>query len=168
MTQLLLGPSGDGAGAPWGPSRLTGGRSGSSVHIAEKELLTGILGERSATVGESALTRLAQLCGGLPLARAAFCADLPVVTTRLMQATRRPFSASSPADVTQAAAWRTIPSFGLVAGEDKAAPPALERLSYERTGAKKVIEVPGASHVPMISHPTTTARFVETAVKTVS
>ncbi|MGW1873650.1 tetratricopeptide repeat protein [Streptomyces sp. NPDC001975] len=32
------------------------------------ELLTGILGERSATDGESALTRLAQLCGGLPLA----------------------------------------------------------------------------------------------------
>ncbi|WP_089103598.1 tetratricopeptide repeat protein [Streptomyces hyaluromycini] len=32
------------------------------------ELLTGILGERSATDGEPALTRLAQLCGGLPLA----------------------------------------------------------------------------------------------------
>ncbi|MEV6057134.1 helix-turn-helix domain-containing protein [Streptomyces sp. NPDC052107] len=32
------------------------------------ELLTGILGERSASDGESALTRLAELCGGLPLA----------------------------------------------------------------------------------------------------
>ncbi|WP_433432441.1 ATP-binding protein [Nonomuraea sp. CA-141351] len=32
------------------------------------ELLTGILGERSASDGEPALTRLAQLCGGLPLA----------------------------------------------------------------------------------------------------
>ncbi|MFD8814159.1 helix-turn-helix domain-containing protein [Streptomyces sp. NPDC059627] len=32
------------------------------------ELLTGILGERAATDGEQALTRLAQLCGGLPLA----------------------------------------------------------------------------------------------------
>ncbi|GAB3844480.1 NB-ARC domain-containing protein [Dactylosporangium cerinum] len=32
------------------------------------ELLTGILGERSASDGEPALTRLAELCGGLPLA----------------------------------------------------------------------------------------------------
>ncbi|MFV5993700.1 helix-turn-helix domain-containing protein [Streptomyces sp. NPDC056231] len=33
-----------------------------------KELLTGILGERSASDEESALTLLAELCGGLPLA----------------------------------------------------------------------------------------------------
>ncbi|WP_460492139.1 ATP-binding protein [Dactylosporangium cerinum] len=32
------------------------------------DLLTGILGERSASDGEPALTQLAQLCGGLPLA----------------------------------------------------------------------------------------------------
>ncbi|MEO3813550.1 hypothetical protein ABGB17_31520 [Sphaerisporangium sp. B11E5] len=32
------------------------------------ELLTGILGDRSASDGERALTQLAQLCGGLPLA----------------------------------------------------------------------------------------------------
>ncbi|MFE7246017.1 tetratricopeptide repeat protein [Streptomyces sp. NPDC057580] len=32
------------------------------------QLLTGILGERSASDGEAALTRLAELCGGLPLA----------------------------------------------------------------------------------------------------
>ena len=32
------------------------------------ELLAGILGERAASEGESALGRLAQLCGGLPLA----------------------------------------------------------------------------------------------------
>ncbi|MGW1093018.1 helix-turn-helix domain-containing protein [Streptomyces sp. NPDC002596] len=33
-----------------------------------RALLTGILGERAASDGESALTRLAELCGGLPLA----------------------------------------------------------------------------------------------------
>ena len=32
------------------------------------ELLAGIVGERSAADGEAALARLAQLCGGLPLA----------------------------------------------------------------------------------------------------
>ncbi|MFD4505901.1 alpha/beta fold hydrolase [Streptomyces sp. NPDC058457] len=97
--------------------------------------------------------------------RAAFCADLPEATARLMQATQRPFSASSLTDVTQAAAWRTIPSWGLVAGADKAIPPALERFFYQRAGSRRVIEVPGASHVPMISHPSTTARFIESAVQ---
>ncbi|HEY0691542.1 MAG TPA: alpha/beta hydrolase, partial [Kribbella sp.] len=45
--------------------------------------------------------------------RSAFTADLPVETTRLMQATQRPFSASSFTDVTTGAVWRTIPSWGL-------------------------------------------------------
>ncbi|MFD8981860.1 hypothetical protein [Streptomyces sp. NPDC059564] len=42
--------------------------------------------------------------------RSAFAADLPASTTRVMQATQRPFSAASFEDTTQAAAWRTIPS----------------------------------------------------------
>ncbi|MGW7542410.1 alpha/beta fold hydrolase [Streptomyces sp. NPDC054770] len=97
--------------------------------------------------------------------RAAFAADLPAATTRLMQATQRPFSASSLTDVTEAAAWRTIPSWGLVAGADKAIPPALERFFYRRAGSREVVEVPGASHVPMISHPKIATRLIESAVR---
>ncbi|WP_329367832.1 alpha/beta hydrolase [Streptomyces sp. NBC_00669] len=99
--------------------------------------------------------------------RAAFAADLPVHTTRLMQATQRPFDASSFTDLTTAAAWHTIPSWGLVAGSDKAIPPALERYFYRRAAARDVVEVPGASHVAMISHPGTTARLIDTAAKAV-
>ncbi|WP_433243472.1 alpha/beta fold hydrolase [Actinomadura nitritigenes] len=95
--------------------------------------------------------------------RAAFAADLPASTTRLMQAEQRPFAAAALTDTTKAAAWHTIPSYGLVAGNDKAIPPALERFFYQRAHARKVIEVPGSSHVPMISHPGVTARFIETA-----
>ncbi|WP_433258508.1 alpha/beta fold hydrolase [Streptosporangium sp. CA-135522] len=58
--------------------------------------------------------------------RAAFAADLPVSTTRLMQATQRPFAASSFTDTTTGAAWHTIPSWAPVATQDKAVPPALE------------------------------------------
>ncbi|MER6355227.1 alpha/beta hydrolase [Streptomyces sp. NPDC001634] len=97
--------------------------------------------------------------------RTVFAADVPVATTRLMQATQRPFSASSFTDVTTATAWHTIPSWGLVAGEDKAIPPALERFFYQRAGARSVVEVPGASHVVMISHPGTTACLIEDAAK---
>ena len=100
--------------------------------------------------------------------RAAFSADLSAATTRLMAATQRPFSANCFTDPTAAAAWHTIPSWGLVAGEDKAIPPAAERFFYQRAGARQVIEVPGASHVAMISHPDITARLIESAAESVS
>lgn len=98
--------------------------------------------------------------------RAAFAADLPVTTTRLMQAEQRPFSASSFTDVTTAAAWRTIPSWGLVADSDKAIPPALERWFYQRAGAREIVDVPRASHVVMISRPGVTTHLIEDAAKT--
>ncbi|MEU0187494.1 alpha/beta hydrolase [Streptomyces sp. NPDC006207] len=97
--------------------------------------------------------------------RSVFAADLPESTTRLMQAEQRPFSAVSFEEPTKDAAWRDIPSFGLVAGADKAIPPALERFEYKRAGAKAVVEVPGASHVAMISHPGITTDLIEKAAK---
>ncbi len=99
---------------------------------------------------------------------AAFCADLSAATSRLMAVTQRPFSANCFTDLTTAAAWHGIPSWGLVAGEDKAIPPALERYFYQRANAREVVEVPGASHVAMISHPHITARLIESAAQSVS
>ena len=60
--------------------------------------------------------------------QAAFAADVSADTFRLLQATQRPFDADSFIYPTQAAAWRTIPSWGLVAGRDKAIPPELRAL----------------------------------------
>jgi pimeloyl-ACP methyl ester carboxylesterase len=96
--------------------------------------------------------------------RRVFAADLPESTTRLMQAEQRPFSAVSFEEPTQEAAWRDIPSFGLVAGADKSIPPALERFEYKRANATTV-EIPGASHVAMISHPSATTDLIERAAK---
>jgi len=96
--------------------------------------------------------------------RGTFAADLPKSTTALMTAEQRPFSAESLTDVTTAAGWRTIPSWGIVAGADKSIPPALERWEYERMNAH-VTEVPGASHVVMISHPDTVADVIEQAAR---
>ena len=98
---------------------------------------------------------------------AAFCADLSQAATRLMEATQRPFSANCFADVSTAAAWRDIPSWGLVAGQDKAIPAALERWFYRRAGAREVVEVPPSSHVAMTSHPGVTARLIETAARAI-
>ncbi|MFZ3467985.1 alpha/beta fold hydrolase [Streptomyces sp. 4.24] len=94
--------------------------------------------------------------------REVFAADLPRKQTELMAAEQRPFSASSFGDATTEAAWRTIPSWGVVAGADKSIPPALERFEYERAGSH-ITEVPGASHVVMISHPDVVGRVIEQA-----
>ena len=97
--------------------------------------------------------------------QAAFAADLPTATFRVLQATQRPFDADSFIFPTQAAAWRTIPSWGLVAGQDKAIPPECERWMYSRAKARKVVEVPTSSHVAMISHPKITADLIEDAAQ---
>ncbi|WP_329316474.1 alpha/beta fold hydrolase [Streptomyces sp. NBC_01262] len=97
--------------------------------------------------------------------QAAFAADVSTATFRLLQATQRPFDADSFTYPTQAAAWRTIPSWGLVAGRDKAIPPAAERWMYSRANFRKVVEVPTSSHVAMISHPGITARLIEEAAQ---
>ncbi len=55
------------------------------------------------------------------------------------------------------------PLLGLVAGSDKAIPPALERYFYRRASAQDVVEVPGASHCVMVSHPATAAGLIESA-----
>ncbi|MEV0791581.1 alpha/beta hydrolase [Kribbella sp. NPDC050459] len=97
--------------------------------------------------------------------QAAFAADLSTAQFRLLQATQRPFDADSFIYPTQAAAWKTIPSWGLVAGKDKAIPPAAERWMYSRANFRKVIEAPTASHVVMISQPQLVADLIEDAAK---
>ena len=97
--------------------------------------------------------------------QAAFAADIPAATFRLLQATQRPFDVDSFTQPTQAAAWRTIPSWGLVAGKDKTIPAELERWMYRRANARKLVEVASASHVVMISHPTITANLIHDAAK---
>lgn len=98
---------------------------------------------------------------------AAFAADVSPATFRLLQATQRPFDVDSFTQPTKAAAWKTIPSWGLVAGRDKTIPPELERWMYHRANARKIVEVPSSSHVAMISHPATVARLIDDAARAV-
>jgi pimeloyl-ACP methyl ester carboxylesterase len=62
--------------------------------------------------------------------------------------------------VITAAAWRSKPSWMLVAGSDRTINPDLERWYAERAKSHKV-EVPGASHVVYISHPKEVAALIE-------
>jgi pimeloyl-ACP methyl ester carboxylesterase len=97
--------------------------------------------------------------------QAAFAADISTTEFQVLQATQRPFDADSFVFPTTAAAWHTIPSWGLVAGQDKAIPPACERWMYARAKARKVVEVPTSSHVVMLSHPKVVADLIDEAAQ---
>jgi pimeloyl-ACP methyl ester carboxylesterase len=60
------------------------------------------------------------------------------------------------------AAWRTKPSWMLVAGSDRTINPELERWYATRANSHKV-EVAGASHCVYISHPKKVADLIEEA-----
>lgn len=82
---------------------------------------------------------------------AVFAADLPEAQTRLMAVEQRPVAQAGFAQNATAAAWRTIPSWFIVARNDKAIAPDLERFEAKRAKSH-TIEI-DSSHVAMISHP---------------
>lgn len=65
-----------------------------------------------------------------------------------------------------AAAWKTKPSWGIVAGDDQIINPELERFYYERAQSEW-IEIPGASHSVYVSHPEQVAAVITKAARAV-
>jgi pimeloyl-ACP methyl ester carboxylesterase len=98
--------------------------------------------------------------------RNAFTGDVPTKLADQMQATQRPFAAEAFASLSGEPAWKTIPSWYLVASEDKAIPPATQRFMAERAGATTV-EV-RASHVPVISQPDAITELILEAANAIS
>ncbi|MFC8077171.1 alpha/beta fold hydrolase [Streptomyces sp. NPDC057307] len=82
---------------------------------------------------------------------AVFAADLPKGQAREMAVEQRPVAAAGFAQNATAAAWKSIPSWAVVARNDKAIAPDLERFEAKRAKSRTV-EV-DSSHVAMISHP---------------
>jgi len=94
-----------------------------------------------------------------------FAADVDPVKARVMHAVQQPLAASAFTDVMGVPAWKTRPSWYLVAADDQAIPPDAERQFAARMGATTV-EIP-SSHVPMVSHPGDVAQLIETAAEAV-
>ena len=95
-----------------------------------------------------------------------FAADVDPVRARVMYAVQQPVAASAFQDVMGVPAWKSLPSWFLVATADEAIPPDAERQFAARMGAT-TIEL-ASSHVAMVSHPDEVAQFVETAAQAVA
>ncbi|MFF3733903.1 alpha/beta fold hydrolase [Streptomyces sp. NPDC002476] len=93
--------------------------------------------------------------------REVLAADLPSDTAARLAAAQRPISGDAFTDRATAAAWRTIPSWALVATGDKAVVPDLARFEARRAKSHTV-EV-DASHSAMMSRPDAVADLVRQA-----
>jgi pimeloyl-ACP methyl ester carboxylesterase len=95
--------------------------------------------------------------------RAVFAADLPKAETAFMAAAQRPAALSSLNEPSGPPAWKTIPSWAVVAGRDFTIGTRNVRFMAERAGAK-IVTVKPASHVVMMSHPGVVTKVVLRAV----
>ena len=94
-----------------------------------------------------------------------FAADVDPVKAKVMYAVQQALAGSAFTDVMGVPAWKSQPTWYLVASDDEAIPPDAERLFASRMGAT-AIEVP-SSHVAMVSHPDEVARLIESAAQAV-
>jgi len=91
-----------------------------------------------------------------------FAADLSSDQATFMARSQVPNFADNFKAVITTAAWRTKPSWMLVAGADRTINPELERW-YAQRAKSHTIEIPGASHAVYVSHPKEVAAAIEDA-----
>jgi pimeloyl-ACP methyl ester carboxylesterase len=94
-----------------------------------------------------------------------FAADVDPAAARVMFAVQQPLAASTLQDVMGVPAWKSHPSWFLVAADDEAIPPDAERQFASRMGATTV-EI-ASSHVAMVSHPADVVQLIEKAAQAV-
>jgi pimeloyl-ACP methyl ester carboxylesterase len=162
-------------GHSYGGAVITGAAAGNPnvkalVYVAAfapdaNEPVAALQGNYPATLLASALVPDAAgfLYGDTAKFREVFAQDLPVRLTRIVAVTQKPVAGSVFGASTPRAAWHTIPSWYMVATEDHAINPDLERFYAKRMNAH-TREVK-SSHVMYISHPVEVAKVIEEAAK---
>jgi pimeloyl-ACP methyl ester carboxylesterase len=87
-----------------------------------------------------------------------FAQDLPAAQTKVMAVTQGPIAGKSFDEKVTNAAWKSRPSWYIVAENDRMIQPDLERAMAKKINAKTT-SLP-TSHVPMVSHPNDVATVI--------
>jgi pimeloyl-ACP methyl ester carboxylesterase len=95
---------------------------------------------------------------------AAFAGDLPRDQAEFMADSQVPWGLDALNGAVSQPAWRSKPSWYLVAGDDHMIPPPAQRAMAERIGAQTV-EVPGTSHSVYVSQPAAVADLIKQATR---
>ena len=90
-----------------------------------------------------------------------FCADVPGPQAALMATTQRPATQEALVEPSgDHPLWRDVPSWFLIGEEDRIIPAALQRFEAERAGARRVLEIAGASHAVAVSQAGAVAEMI--------
>jgi pimeloyl-ACP methyl ester carboxylesterase len=94
-----------------------------------------------------------------------FAGDVDPTQAKVLYAVQQPLASSAFGDLMGVPAWKSLPSWYLVAQNDEAIPPDAERQFAARMGASTV-EIP-SSHIAMVSQPNEVAALIEKAANAV-
>jgi pimeloyl-ACP methyl ester carboxylesterase len=99
-----------------------------------------------------------------------FCQDVPAPQAARMAITQRPATQEALTEPSgDRPLWKDVPSWFLIGEQDHVIPAEVHRFMAERAGARRTLEVPGASHAISVSQPEATARLIlEAAAVSVS
>jgi pimeloyl-ACP methyl ester carboxylesterase len=161
------------AGHAYGGAVITGAAT-QVDNVAGLVYVTGYAldaGESVADVDRrfpAALLRLSLPAGAeLTIAResfpAVFAADLPAPAAAAMAGRQAPIAVACLSDPCAGAAWRRLPSWYLIAGDDRCLPPEAQRFMADRAGSQ--ISETAGSHAVAVSQPTAVADVVLTAAR---
>jgi pimeloyl-ACP methyl ester carboxylesterase len=97
-----------------------------------------------------------------------FCADVPGPEAALMAATQRPATQEALVEPSGDPLWKHVPSWFLIGEQDHIIPAELQRFMAERAGAKRVVELPSASHAAAFSASEATVSLILEAAAALS
>ncbi len=136
------------------------------------------VGENESALGKKMPSALARTEGAIektpdgftyldpPLVPKLFAPDLPRERAQFMARSQVLAAGDVFSTPLTVAAWRTKPSWGVVAGADQIINPELERWYYRRANSRTT-EIPGASHSVYESHPQEVAAVIANAARAV-
>jgi len=90
-----------------------------------------------------------------------FCQDVSAPHAALMAATQRPATQEALTEPSgDRPLWKTVPSWFQIGEDDHIIPTALQHYMAKRARAPRTVEIPGASHVTLVSHAKATAHMI--------
>jgi pimeloyl-ACP methyl ester carboxylesterase len=90
-----------------------------------------------------------------------FCQDVPAPQAARMAITQRPATQEALTEPSgERPLWKDVPSWFLIGEQDHVIPAEVHRYMAKRAGARRAVEVPGASHAITVSQPEATAQLI--------
>ena len=100
--------------------------------------------------------------------RKQFAADVPKETAELMAITQRPIRDAALAESSGEPAWKSVPSWFVLAEDDLNIPLKAQQFMAKRALAKEIVQVRDASHAVGVSHPGVVADLIRTAARAIA